>query len=132
MPTDSEHLLKYQANRVVLDKLRADPEHLLEWISIVAFYCAVHLIEALAYHDEKRNSADHTERSRYLTKSNHAVLHQNLNALRTASETARYQSCRMFQAHFRASSVEYLVTYHLKTIEDYVLNVWNGGTSQAI
>ncbi len=131
MPTDLEHRLKYQANRVVLEKLRADPEPSLEWISTLAFYCAVHLIEALAFHGEKRNNADHVERSRYLTQSIHAVLHLNLNALRTASETARYQSSKMFQAHYRASSVEYMVTYHLKAIEDYVLNLLKDGSVQS-
>lgn len=129
MPSGAEHVEKYRANRVVLVKLRADPEPSLEWIAIVAFYCAVHLIEALAA-EEGEHHLNHDERFRYLSKSKHAVLHKNLKALSNASQDARYESQNRFQAFYRASTVDSLLTYHLKAIEDYVLNLLNDGPSQ--
>lgn len=48
MPTDAEHLLKYQDNRAFLNAQGGLTALSEVWATVVAFYTALHLVERLA------------------------------------------------------------------------------------
>jgi hypothetical protein len=62
-----------------------------DWVTTVAFYKAVHLVEAVFDHDHLGHSGDHRQRAVFLkSKPRYQMLFQNYRPLKSASEIARY------------------------------------------
>lgn len=91
MPSQQDHLLLADHNQQAIEYLlKADPGF-PDWITTVAFYKAVHLVEAVLAHDSGTHSGDHVRRSQYLkTNNRYKQLHLHYGPLKRASEIARY------------------------------------------
>jgi len=90
MPSKEAHLAQAQRNQEVLDYLLADPAKCAEWIATVAFYEALHLVEALFAHHGV-HSHNHEDRDHRL-KSDRRYRHiyKHYRPLWAASIVARY------------------------------------------
>jgi hypothetical protein len=119
MPSSAQHRDKADRNRAFLGTLKggANPE----WVAVVAFYTALHLVERLAACDSIHNSK-HTDRLDYLKKhENHRAIHADFLALFDASLVARYGTVNQFGKAFPGDTVDkVLVGRHLDAIEKYV------------
>lgn len=91
MPTEKDHLALASHNQVAIDFLLTGGEDFPDWVTTVAFYKAVHLIEALIARDYGIHGIDHTQRGRIL-KNEHRYtnIYRHYNALKEASSVARY------------------------------------------
>ena len=74
MPSDLTHIALANRNQKTLDHLKDDVKKNAEWIVTVAFYKALHIVEAIFFHSEavpgtgRRHVQDHGERD-FLLKS---------------------------------------------------------------
>lgn len=98
------HLQQARANRALAEHLlqtRANDPTALQWAATVAFYCAVHCIEArLATRNV--HSRDHTQRWQAMLDPHNSVRQDVRRAyryLRDASENARYR-CANFTSEY--------------------------------
>ena len=135
MPDLSEHEDKYKDNRTFLSFQGCLTTVNKGWAAVVAFYSAVHLIEKLAA-AEGIDNYRHTgngSRELYLSRHpRHYLLLQDLDALRVASEYARYESIGAFTAAFPGTTVrDTLISKRLKRIEDYVAKFFSPPTPPA-
>lgn len=72
----NEHLAKARHNERFLQELRLDTTDFLDWAVTVAFYSALHYIDALLAYNHGFDPKDHRERSTELTR--HAHLRKNV------------------------------------------------------
>jgi hypothetical protein len=124
MPDVAEHDARYRDNRQFLAFQGCLTSVNNQWAAVVAFYSAVHLIEKLAAYEGLDNYRHSGPGSRELYLSRHPrhyLLLRDLNALRVASEYARYDSLSAFDSAFPGTTVKsVLIDKSLKRIEDYV------------
>ena len=120
MPSSAEHRDKADRNRKLLDTLKTSG--VPEWIAVVAFYTALHLVERLSACESIHN-ANHQDRLAYLNRhKKHRVIHASFQTLYDASQIARYGTVNQFDRAFPADTVEKtLVRKYLAAIEMYVL-----------
>jgi hypothetical protein len=91
MPSREAHLQLAARNKEALDYLLRKAEKLPEWIATVAFYRALHLVEALFAHDENEHSHNHEERDQRLKRNRrYANIYKHYRPLWAASVIARY------------------------------------------
>src|SRR5207247_2383093 len=92
MPSDLEHLALAEHNRQLLDHLAPDIGRFGDWITVVAFYRAFHLIEAMFFRDHPdKHGRNHETRDNMLkrTKRYHHI-YKHYRVLWAASTVARY------------------------------------------
>lgn len=120
MPSSKEHKEKAERNRRTLDHLIASGGN-PEWIAVVAFYTALHLVERLAARENLHHSK-HPDRLDYLTRhKQHRALHPHFQAIFDASLVARYGTVNQFAKAYPATTVvDVLINKHLAAIEAYV------------
>ena len=92
MPTKNAHLQLANVNQSALTYLAKEVDDYPEWVTTVAFYKALHLVEAVFAGDPKvGHSPDHATRMRVLKKTNSFKnLYNHFRPLMAASEIARY------------------------------------------
>lgn len=124
MPSDAEHLAKYRDNRAFLDGPPPLSARSPVWAATVAFYAAVHLVELLAAREGRHNAGHVGPNSRDLFLTGHPrhhVILADYNALRAASEVARYYTLHTFAASFPGNRVQtHLIDGCLAAVERHV------------
>lgn len=127
MPAIEAHLKLANHNQTVLDLLLQTCDLNPDWVVTVAFYKAVHLVEALFKQIEDFDSCDHYERNAKLKKS-YPKIWKLYSSLWMASCVARYlecsdgTSCTTFSQYCPTSRVHNLISYNLANIESEVNN----------
>jgi hypothetical protein len=94
MSSETEHLKLALHNIEVLAYLRDRPDF-CDWTATVAFYTAVHVVEAVFFHDRQRigfsHIQNHEERERILKSiKSYQNLYKHYRPLASASVVARY------------------------------------------
>lgn len=91
MPCKQDHLSLASHNQNTIQYLLKDINTFSDWIVIVAFYKAIHMIEALRAHAFKDHSHSHESREIFLKSQNRFYsLYRNYTALKEAAQIARY------------------------------------------
>ncbi len=91
MPDRGAHLKLADHNLDALRYVAARIEDFPDWVCTIAFYRAVHLVEALLDHDGVGHSATHKSRQRVLKRNpRYREIYKHYRPLRAASEIARY------------------------------------------
>jgi len=91
MPSKEAHLQLAERNQHVLDYLLAEPQKCAEWIATVAFYKALHLVEALFAHHGLGHSHNHEDRDHRLKADRrYHHIYKHYRPLWAASIVARY------------------------------------------
>lgn len=132
MPSEQDHLRVVSRNKAVLDYLLQDPDKCSEWIAVVAFYTAVHLVESM-FARVGVHSSDHRSRLNNLKSDRqYRNIYPAFRCLKQASEIARYLGCsgqgaspnapyRSFSDYMSPAEVQsLLLNKHLREIEDAV------------
>ncbi len=91
MASQGDHIQLADHNADAIEHLRGANPALADWITTVAFYKAVHLVEAVFDHDKLGHSGDHKQRAAFLkSKNRYDTLFEHYRPLKSASEIARY------------------------------------------
>jgi len=90
MATESDHIALANRNHAVLMHLLPDVETFPEWVTIVAFYKAVQIVEAVFMHNHGRCCHGHQQRLHRLKAYGYKQLHRHYRVLWSASSIARY------------------------------------------
>lgn len=115
MASDREHQEKADHNRAFLNSIAAD--EYCDWIAVVAFYAAVHLVEKLRAL-RGQHSQDHQERNTAV-RGDFRRIHRHYRELYNWSLVARYDMTKDFR--LSAKDVRtILVDQHLVEIEKFV------------
>lgn len=124
MPTQEAHVKAANANRKTLDFLTERVEDHSRWVVTVAFYTALHVVEAVLAQDGIHQD-DHKRRHHYL-KSNRKYQHiwKHYQPLFNDSLVARYLTCDESGVTFSDFSqymspddiVQQHIKHHLKQI----------------
>jgi inorganic triphosphatase YgiF len=120
MASESNHLRKAEKNQAFLDTIS---DEFPDWLAIVAFYKAVHLVEAIF---ARRGSPSHDHRDRNMKlKRAHPEIWKHFGPLYKASKWLRYTDQTIDASEVR----EELIGKRLKTIESLVFRELNIGRS---
>lgn len=123
MPNEAEHTQLALHNIEVIDYL-LDKPNFCDWTAIVTFYTALHVVEAVFFHDTQRSNRrhgyNHETRERILkgTKS-YQNIWRHYRPIQSASVKARYlqglsKKGLTFQQHMPSRQVEEkLIKHHL-------------------
>ncbi len=125
MASKEAHLALANRNQAVLEYLLQQPDCCAEWIVTVAFYKALHLVEALFAHDGKGHGHSHEQRDRMLKgEPRYRHIYKHYRPLWAASVVARYlenpwgDSFRSFADYLSPQDVQQkMVGHHLRQIE---------------
>jgi hypothetical protein len=118
MPSADQHRKKAESNHRFLETISIDDYP--DWVVVVAFYSAVHLVECLRAADGNGHSTDHDDRLQYV-QAFHPTIHTAYHQLQNASMLARYQSRGDFFNQFQPTQVtDLLIGRYLAAIERYV------------
>lgn len=92
MPSEQSHLSLANHNQDLLDTLVLDIKRFPDWAATVAFYKALHVVEAaLACENPARHGMDHSARERLLkTDRRYQAIYRHYRPLYAASMVARY------------------------------------------
>ncbi len=92
MPNEMSHLALANHNQDLLDILVTEIEKFPDWATTVAFYKALHIVEAVfACENPARHGADHPSRERILkTIPKYTHIYRHYRVLYSASMVARY------------------------------------------
>lgn len=96
MPEKADHMRKYEENKKLLDtKLSIESKEFYNWIVIVSFYAAMHLVEARLAEDGF-HSSDHTTRGNNVERFNYLKpIRAEYKTLYDRSRVARYDAAFM-------------------------------------
>lgn len=130
MPDIDTHLAAAGRNKACIDRLRPHISDHPEWVATIAFYQALHVVEA-AFAAEKpdHHSEKHKDRLERLKGPRYAHIFKEYRPLYVASLVARYlQDGRAnypsFSDYLPADQVEgLLIKTHLKRIQDDVSKI---------
>ena len=111
MATEAAHKEKAAVNQRFLETITDD---FPDWLATVAFYKAVHLVEAL-FATHGAHSPNHTERNRRLKRDHPRILEQ-FKPLFNISKLVRYSDYSISAADVRA----HLIEKRLRAIEHLV------------
>ena len=92
MPNENSHLALANHNQELLDKLVAEVDKFPDWTATVAFYKALHVVEAaFACENPVRHGTDHPSRERILKSDRkYESIYRHYRVLYAASMVARY------------------------------------------
>lgn len=92
MPTTDEHFAAAARNQKLLDRLIPLVEEFPEWVAVVAFYKAMHVVEAVIYetHGERHTFGHETRNGLLKRNGRYRHLHKHYWPLFNASLVARY------------------------------------------
>jgi hypothetical protein len=91
-----------------------------DWVVVVAFYTAVHLVEQLRAAAGDGDSTSHEDRLAYV-QDQHPSIHTAYHILQNASMLARYQSNSTFFSQFQREAIQdRLIGQYLRQIEQYL------------
>ena len=124
MPSRDAHLRLAEANQKAIDYLLLQYKKFSDWITTVAFYKALHLVEAL-FAKEGRHGQSHERRERILkTERKYQHIYKHYYPLLEASLVARYLEDRekgeygSFSEYLAPDEVKTeILNYRLKNIE---------------
>ncbi|MCK4423094.1 MAG: hypothetical protein KAV18_03405 [Candidatus Omnitrophica bacterium] len=130
MPNTKEHLQQAKHNQETIDFLLTDIDRFADWITAIAFYTALHLVEAVFFIDPKINHGlDHIQRREVLrTTKKYEKIYDHYRPLWNASLMARYLSDsqssttgRIFNDCYSSQIVnDIMLNHHLAQIEKSV------------
>jgi hypothetical protein len=112
MATEAAHLLKAQHNQAFLGSL---DDRFPEWLAIVAFYKAVHLVEAL-FARSNIHSERHHERNRRLQEY-HPEIWVDFRVLYDVGRLVRYSERGISAANAR----KHLIEHRLSAVEATIM-----------
>jgi hypothetical protein len=92
MPSDADHFAAAARNQALLDHLLPQVKQFPEWVAVVAFYKAMHVVEAVLYRTHREKHTFGHERRNEVLKSNRRYdhLYKHYWPLFNASLVARY------------------------------------------
>ncbi|MDP2982350.1 MAG: hypothetical protein Q8O92_03350 [Candidatus Latescibacter sp.] len=92
MPDESVHILLAKHNQDLINHLLENKSQFHDWITIAAFYKALHIVEALFFNDpEIRHGQNHENRDRFLkTNNKYKNIYIHYRPLWAAATIARY------------------------------------------
>jgi len=118
MPSADQHRNKAERNRNFLNSISLTDYP--EWVTVAAFYTAVHLVERLRAAASDGDSTSHEDRLNYVQHFMPSEFHSAYHILQNVSMLARYQSTADFFAQFQPQEVaEEIVAKRLALIEQY-------------
>ncbi len=128
MPSESDHVALANKNHAAMMCLHKSQDEHPEWIVTIAFYKAVHVVQALLSKSGK-NCHDHSSRHRLL-KRDYPDIWKHFRPLWTASTIARYlhdndsrTPYTSFSDHCSAEQVySRFIKKRLKSVEDLCIN----------
>jgi len=137
MPKLDAHAALARRTQIVLDRLLQTCDANPEWVATVAFYKAVHIVEAVFKHEDGSDSIDHGERNQRL-RQDHPDIWKLYAPLWMASKIARYLECgepgtpshqtfSTFAQHRSPNQVRNLVAHNLRKIEQWAQGLIGGG-----
>ncbi len=90
MPTKNAHIILANRNQATIQHLLSDKDAHSEWITTIAFYKAVHMVEAV-FATDRVHSHNHENRDHHLkTQPKYAKIYKYFRPLWAASMIARY------------------------------------------
>ena len=107
MPSEEAHIRLAIRNQTALDYLATEVDKYAEWVATVAFYKALHVVEAVFARDKAiGHGRDHGPRHQYLKRNNrYQHIWKNYWNLWRASTVARYLEDN---GHTHGSFAEYM------------------------
>ena len=92
MPSEAAHLALARQNQDLIDHLLPELNRFADWVSVVAFYKALHIVEALFSHEPSiRHGGNHEVRERHLkTNGKFKEIYKHYRPLWAAATVARY------------------------------------------
>jgi hypothetical protein len=125
MPKEPEHLALAAHNQDTIDFLLTGGDRFPDWVATVAFYKALHLIDAMLDRDLGIDGVDHSRRRSILKHENrYKTIYGHYKALEEASTIARYLACptgaayKTFTDYLSPSQVkQQLLDHRLASIE---------------
>lgn len=90
MATEADHIALANRNHEALLHLLRDVDRFPEWVTVVAFYKAVQIVEAVFVHERGRCCQGHQKRLDALKARGYAGIHNHYWVLWSASSVARY------------------------------------------
>jgi hypothetical protein len=135
MPSKHIHIQLAHHNDEVLEYLLKGTVGFHDWVVIVAFYKAVHLVEAL-FAIDGIDSSDHNSREKRLKRRKTCKpFYKDYRALREASMVARYLggssgTYRHFSEYMTPQRVKDEILHeHLKNVEDATTKLMSEATA---
>ncbi len=121
----NNHLAVAVKNQELIEHLIVTKDRHSEWVAVVAFYKALHLVDAMLYCDHSdRHGVDHSHRQQILKKNRkYENIYKHYRQLSAASSIARYlehgpENYRAFSEYLDPDKVvSLLVNHHLKQLE---------------
>lgn len=130
MPDTASHIAVAVRNGDLIKHLLPTKDRHSEWLAVIAFYKALHLVDAMLFCDNScQHGGDHSERSQILKGNRYKNIFMNYRPLSSASCVARYLeiSGREYTAFSQYLSpdqvVNDLINHHLKQVQDSVNKV---------
>jgi hypothetical protein len=117
MPSEGAHLVLAQRNQELIDHLLKDIDRFPDWVTTVAFYRALHLVEAVFANDPNvKHGGDHGKRQEYLKRDRkYASIYKSYRPLWAASTVARYLEDAETGAAYPSFS-KYLTAEQVRTV----------------
>jgi len=127
VPNEQDHLRLAEKNKHVIDFLSQKMDQFSDWVTNVAFYRALHLVEAV-FARGNIDGRDHGNRKVILSKTTrYQKIYRHYRPLYAASRIARYlqdidgRDYHAFSDFMSSEEVEQeILGYHLKQIEQSV------------
>lgn len=119
MPSSKVHLAAAEHNQELV-RLLLPKSEFSDWLAVVAFYTALHLVEAVLFEDGIKHGGNHRNREQILKrKKRYDQLYKHYIPLKEASVVARYlDRYDTFSKYMSPSEVQTeLVDHSLKRIE---------------
>lgn len=120
MATEPQHLAVANRNQQTLKFLCSDVPTHGAWIASIAFYKALHVVEAVFANDpDIRDTHDHETRERRLkTTRKYQQINKHYEPLSRAATIARYMTVEAFESHIRPAAITgTLLGHHLRQLE---------------
>lgn len=108
MATESEHIKFANESLASLKVLHDDPADHSAWVTTIAFYRSLHIVEAMFANDPGVvGTHTHGERDQILkTTSKYRFIYENYSKLYRASQNARYLQAGSFHEFMSEADVE--------------------------
>lgn len=143
MASEIDHVVLANKNHDCLLQLAGNPVAFPEWVTTVAFYKAVHVVEAVFANELRYHSTSHDSRQRRLkTEPKLKAIFTDFQALMTASRIARYleASSGKMTTRFKTFTdaipvpdvMDQLVYKRLYRVEQFLLPFLSSGASSLL